>query len=346
MTPGMFSKKKGLYKLNDMLRQFGGGGKPGDDKKKGDIPTTFKNLGVSDSSAYAGTRPFLRDASRVTPGSVNPPGFKGTGNWLSEVIGGGGSNQTEDHQHKFAIGQTQYNDLLHNVSVSPALEKMDVSPYNLSDGVIGTDYDQFNNNGRNTYSPGNNVVVVRKDSSVPSVSQKSTYGIPAGMVDSDENLVQGLQPAFKTPFSGTRVVAGIKRQGGSMDTGEFGSDSMNFMFKKGGSIHIKPSHKGRFTAFKKRTGESTAQAMHSSNPHVRQMANFAHNAAGWKHADGGMIGGIGKAPHNLFRADIAFNDPTFNTNYGAIQNDQRGDAFRDVMQAYYQPFRKKTKFSA
>jgi hypothetical protein len=58
----------------------------------------------------------------------------------------------------------------------------------------------------------------------------------------------------------------------------------------GGSIHIKASHKGRFTAYKERTGKTTEEAMHSSDPHVRQMANFAHNAAGWdKKAHGGNI---------------------------------------------------------
>ena len=54
-------------------------------------------------------------------------------------------------------------------------------------------------------------------------------------------------------------------------------------------IHIKKSHEGRFTAYKKRTGQTTEEALHSSNPHVRQMANFARNAKKWKHDDGGML---------------------------------------------------------
>jgi hypothetical protein len=52
-------------------------------------------------------------------------------------------------------------------------------------------------------------------------------------------------------------------------------------------IHIKKSHEGRFTAYKKRTGKTTEEALHSKNPHVRQMANFARNAAKWKHELGG-----------------------------------------------------------
>lgn len=59
-------------------------------------------------------------------------------------------------------------------------------------------------------------------------------------------------------------------------------------YAEGGTIHIKSSHKGRFTAWKARTGETTEQALHSSNPHVRQMANFANNASKWKHAYGGL----------------------------------------------------------
>ena len=56
---------------------------------------------------------------------------------------------------------------------------------------------------------------------------------------------------------------------------------------KDGGIHIKPSHVGRFTEYKKRTGKTTEEALHSSDPHVRQMANFARNAAKWKHQEGG-----------------------------------------------------------
>jgi hypothetical protein len=61
------------------------------------------------------------------------------------------------------------------------------------------------------------------------------------------------------------------------------------MMAGGGSIHIKPENVGKFTEYKRRTGKTTSEALHSSDPHVRQMANFARNAAGWKHADGGSI---------------------------------------------------------
>lgn len=60
-------------------------------------------------------------------------------------------------------------------------------------------------------------------------------------------------------------------------------------YGSGGSIHIKPQNKGKFTAYKKRTGKTTEEALHSSNAHVRQMANFARNASKWHHADGGEL---------------------------------------------------------
>jgi hypothetical protein len=55
------------------------------------------------------------------------------------------------------------------------------------------------------------------------------------------------------------------------------------------AINIKKSHRGRFTAYKKRTGKTTAEALHSKDPHVRQMANFARNARKWEHELGGLL---------------------------------------------------------
>jgi hypothetical protein len=49
------------------------------------------------------------------------------------------------------------------------------------------------------------------------------------------------------------------------------------------SINIKKSHEGMFTAYKKRTGQTTSEALHSKNKHVKMMAVFAANAKKWKH---------------------------------------------------------------
>ncbi len=50
------------------------------------------------------------------------------------------------------------------------------------------------------------------------------------------------------------------------------------LFKKGGSIHIKPENRGKFTATKKRTGKTTEELTHSKNPLTRKRAIFAQNA--------------------------------------------------------------------
>lgn len=59
------------------------------------------------------------------------------------------------------------------------------------------------------------------------------------------------------------------------------------------SIHIKPENKGKFTAYKKRTGKTTEEALHSKDPHVRKMAQFSKNASHWHHATGGLINSYG-----------------------------------------------------
>lgn len=51
--------------------------------------------------------------------------------------------------------------------------------------------------------------------------------------------------------------------------------------KKGGTIHIKPENKGKFTATKKRTGKTTEELTHSKNPLTRKRAIFAQNARRW-----------------------------------------------------------------
>ena len=60
-------------------------------------------------------------------------------------------------------------------------------------------------------------------------------------------------------------------------------------FAKGGTIHINPENKGKFNALKKRTGKSTEELTHSSNPLTRKRAIFAQNAKKWKHAGGDVI---------------------------------------------------------
>ena len=57
---------------------------------------------------------------------------------------------------------------------------------------------------------------------------------------------------------------------------ELGGEVNYFGFlKPGGSIHIKPENKGKFTETKKRTGKTTEELTHSKNPLTRKRAIFA-----------------------------------------------------------------------
>jgi hypothetical protein len=49
------------------------------------------------------------------------------------------------------------------------------------------------------------------------------------------------------------------------------------------TIHIKKKNKGKFNALKKRTGKTTSELKHSSNPLTRKRAIFAANAKKWHH---------------------------------------------------------------
>lgn len=60
-------------------------------------------------------------------------------------------------------------------------------------------------------------------------------------------------------------------------------------YAKGGSIHIKPSHRGRLTELKERTGKSEAELYNDGNPAHKKMVVFARNARKFKHGLGGNL---------------------------------------------------------
>lgn len=66
---------------------------------------------------------------------------------------------------------------------------------------------------------------------------------------------------------------------------------LSTLYKDGGSIHIKPENKGKFTSYcgGKVTNECIQKGLNSTNPTIRKRANFARNARKWNHADGGEI---------------------------------------------------------
>lgn len=66
-------------------------------------------------------------------------------------------------------------------------------------------------------------------------------------------------------------------------------------YKKGSKIHIKKKNRGKFTASAKRAGRSVQEHARAvlNNPNAtplqKKRANFARNAAKWKHQQGGVI---------------------------------------------------------
>ena len=61
-------------------------------------------------------------------------------------------------------------------------------------------------------------------------------------------------------------------------------------FAEGGKIYIKPSHRGRLTELKARTGKTEAELYNDGNPAHKKMVVFARNARKW-HREGGHLQG-------------------------------------------------------
>lgn len=117
---------------------------------------------------------------------------------------------------------------------------------------------------------------------------------------------------------------------------------MDGMYADGGNIHIAPSRRGTFTEAARRHGMGVQEfARHvlankeSYSPAMVKKANFAHNAAGWKHQYGGSVGG---------------NKSDYDYIYDSIENDriQRENEILDEVVAissdpyYYSPVLKGT----
>lgn len=63
-------------------------------------------------------------------------------------------------------------------------------------------------------------------------------------------------------------------------------------FKDGGSIHIKPENRGKFTALKERTGHSATWFKENGTPAQKKMAVFELNSKKWKHRNGGYLNAL------------------------------------------------------
>lgn len=93
------------------------------------------------------------------------------------------------------------------------------------------------------------------------------------------------------------------------------------IYKDGGSIHIKKENRGKFTAAAKRAGKSVQQyaAQIMANPEnysptLRKRANFARNAAKFKHEDGGEIDGIDQNIQTIDGGKVKLVSHSYNSN--------------------------------
>lgn len=83
----------------------------------------------------------------------------------------------------------------------------------------------------------------------------------------------------------------------SLGNTAFNVDKMNDLMAMqniaayGGPIHIKKENRGKFTDYcgGKVTNECIQKGLNSPNSLTRKRANFARNARGWSHADGGLL---------------------------------------------------------
>lgn len=97
------------------------------------------------------------------------------------------------------------------------------------------------------------------------IYQDSFFGLQHGVTDKGKYGVTAIyEPRKNTNWNKIRGMFGFE---GGKDSG----------------IHIKPSHRGRLTALKKRTGKSEAELYRTGGPAVRKMITFARNARKWHH---------------------------------------------------------------
>jgi hypothetical protein len=89
----------------------------------------------------------------------------------------------------------------------------------------------------------------------------------------------------------------------NINTTLYASGGYTPMYGTGSGIHIKPENRGRFTAWASEHNMSVPQAANrvmanpeDYSPSVVKMANFAKNAAGWKHGYGGYYASGGYTP--------------------------------------------------
>lgn len=106
-------------------------------------------------------------------------------------------------------------------------------------------------------------------------------------ISNDTAWVEGLNPETKRYIKYLALDEDIPDSTYTNRAFEEAAAKRGYM-KDGGKIYIKPSHRGRLTELKKRTGKTEAELYNDGNPAHKRMVVFARNARKW-HGDGGLL---------------------------------------------------------
>lgn len=127
---------------------------------------------------------------------------------------------------------------------------------------------------------------------------KSKYGKEAFYARHAKNLKNN--PYFRAYARATWEEGGVLTD---LNTTYIPTEGEDYMEYAKGGIHIKPENKGKFTAWAKSHGmgvqEAASHVMANKedySPTIVKRANFAKNAAGWKHYHGGLIHYVNGGP--------------------------------------------------
>lgn len=159
---------------------------------------------------------------------------------------------------------------------------------------------------------------------------------PQSKANADTHWTDEFKIVYHPTFSNESIYSGQKSQYNPLGLpgGFWSGDTFVPMawqldaneYKKGGSIHIKPSHRGRLTELKKRTGKTEAELYRTGGPAVRKMITFARNSRKWRHGFGGNLfapGGDTKASDYRYVLD---DDGEWNR----VANDEMGRVFQGL----------------
>lgn len=115
-------------------------------------------------------------------------------------------------------------------------------------------------------------------------------------ISNDTSWVEGLNPETKRYIKYLALDEDIPDSTYTNRAFEDAAAKRGYM-KDGGKIYIKPSHRGRLTELKERTGKTEAELYNDGNPAHKRMVVFARNSRKW-HGDGGLLDKLGSVYGN------------------------------------------------